>query len=135
MASERVNELQASIFPSLKRRGGCGINKKARSLRSAADGVVSSAKLFRPKDFADLTTRLRELRLLRDIFLIAHPPSFSRRGIMPDSNSHVLSPGFQSVATSSRAAAAEWCKATLRRRSQIALETSTLSSDPHFYPQ
>src|SRR5204862_4500691 len=59
-ASERVNELtdcfSADTFPSLKRRGGCGINKKARSLRSAADGVVSSAKLFRPKDFADLTT-------------------------------------------------------------------------------
>src|SRR5437867_12294282 len=56
-----------ALFPSLQRRGGCGINKKARSLRSAADGVVSSAKLFRPKDFADLLLRLRELRLLRDI--------------------------------------------------------------------
>src|SRR5207253_5096168 len=48
-ASERMNELtdcfSADTFPSLKRRGGC-----------AADGVVSSAKLFRPKDFADLTT-------------------------------------------------------------------------------
>src|SRR5438094_8769791 len=63
MASERVNELQASIFPSLKRRGGCGINKKARSLRSAADGVVSSAKLFRPKDFAELFLRLRPIGL------------------------------------------------------------------------
>src|SRR5207249_9316922 len=31
-------------FPSLQRRGGCGINKKSRSHRSAADGVVSSAK-------------------------------------------------------------------------------------------
>jgi hypothetical protein len=37
-----------SPVPSLKRRGGCGINKKSQSLRSAADGVVSSAKLFRP---------------------------------------------------------------------------------------
>ena len=81
-----------ALFPSLKRRGGCGINKKARSLRSAADGVVRSAKLFRPKDFADLLLRLRpiglalratpsgELRLLRDIFLIAHPPLLFKEG-------------------------------------------------------
>src|SRR5689334_12506120 len=65
--SERVNELtdcfSADTFPSLQRRGGCGINKKARSLRSAADGVVSSAKLFRPKDFADLLLRLRPIGL------------------------------------------------------------------------
>src|SRR5437868_14519466 len=65
--SERVNELtdcfSADTFPSLKRRGGCGINKKARSLQSTADGVVSSAKLFRPKDFADLPLRLRPIGL------------------------------------------------------------------------
>src|SRR5438552_3953875 len=64
---EGVNELtdcfSADTFPSLKRRGGCGINKKARSLRSAADGVVRSAKLFRPKDFADLFLRLRPIGL------------------------------------------------------------------------
>ena len=29
-------------FPLLARRGGCGINKKSRSHRSAADGVSSS---------------------------------------------------------------------------------------------
>src|SRR5215467_11217546 len=50
-------------FPSLKRRGGCGINQKVRSHRSAADGVVSSAKLFRPQDFADLLLRLRPIGL------------------------------------------------------------------------
>ena len=67
-----------ALFPSLKRRGGSGINKKARSLRSAADGVVSLAKLFRPKDFADL-------------FLIAHPPSFSALGNR--SEDHTPKPG------------------------------------------
>src|SRR6516162_10164602 len=50
-----MNRNQAT-FPSLKRRGGCGINKKSGSHRSAADGVVRSAKVFRPKNFAGLTT-------------------------------------------------------------------------------
>jgi hypothetical protein len=43
---ESVNELvnlEFGAFPSLKRRGGCGINEKLQSHRSAADGVVSSA--------------------------------------------------------------------------------------------
>src|SRR5437870_12217724 len=53
----------AETCTPLQRRGGCGINKKARSPRSAADGVVSSAKLFRPKDFADLFLRLRPIGL------------------------------------------------------------------------
>ena len=84
-------ERLADTFPSLQRRGGCGINKKARSLRSAADGVVSSAKLFRPEDFAGLFLRLRPIGLaLRAtpaapfkggfaIFsLMSRPPPFSR---------------------------------------------------------
>ena len=71
--SERV----ADTFPSLKRRGGCGINKKARSLRSAADGVVSSAKLFKPKDFADLFLRLRPIGL-------AHNGGTVRLVMLPD---------------------------------------------------
>src|SRR5437660_1108214 len=41
---EAGNELQASTFPSLQRRGGCGINKKSRSHRSAADGGRSPRK-------------------------------------------------------------------------------------------
>src|SRR6516225_7211403 len=45
-----------STFPSLKRRGGCGTNKNLRRHGCAADGVVSSAKGFRSKDFAGLTT-------------------------------------------------------------------------------
>jgi hypothetical protein len=42
-------------FPSLKRRGGCAINKLDPFLYGAA-GVVSSAEVFRPEDFAELTT-------------------------------------------------------------------------------
>src|ERR1043166_3413112 len=107
MALERVNELtdcfSADTFPSLKRRGGCGINKKARSLRSAADGVVSSVKLFRPKDFADLLLRLRPIGLaLRATpsartkvasrhFLDRASTLLFKEGIMPDSNSFTRS--------------------------------------------
>src|SRR5438105_3305979 len=106
--AQKVNQLAfcfcADTFPSLKRRGGCGINKKARSLRSAADGVVSSAKLFRPEDFADLFLRLRPIGLAlratpsartkvasRHFLERAATPPFSRRGIMPDSNSFTRS--------------------------------------------
>src|ERR1041385_5663886 len=45
-----------SQFPSSQRRGGCGINEKTRSYRSAAAGVVRSAEGFRLKHFAELTT-------------------------------------------------------------------------------
>src|SRR6266403_597075 len=44
MSLRSVNESQASTFPSLQRRGGCGINKKSRSHRSAADGGRSPRK-------------------------------------------------------------------------------------------
>ncbi len=33
----------AGAFPSLQRRGGCGINQTPRSHRRAADGVVAHA--------------------------------------------------------------------------------------------
>jgi hypothetical protein len=41
-----------------------------------ADGVVSPAKSFRPKDFAEMTTPSAALRWLRDHFLnaAATPP-------------------------------------------------------------
>src|SRR5437773_5396873 len=83
-----------AIFPSLKRRGGCAINKMD-PFRNGAAGVVSSAKLFRPEDFAELTTitasryRARASRpsaalsvasqLLVDA---AATPSSARRGIL-----------------------------------------------------
>ena len=43
------------IFPSLKRRGGRAINEM-NPFRNGAAGVVSSAKSFRPEQFAELTT-------------------------------------------------------------------------------
>src|SRR3989442_8482029 len=39
--------VQCGRIPLLVRRGGCGINKKARSHRSAADGVVAHKSHFR----------------------------------------------------------------------------------------
>src|SRR5437016_14398771 len=45
--SERVREsFSLGAFPSLARRGGCGINKKSQSHRSAADGVVAHTQMF-----------------------------------------------------------------------------------------
>ena len=38
--------IQWGAFPSLQRRGGCGTNKKSRSHRSAADGVVAYKPMF-----------------------------------------------------------------------------------------
>src|SRR5215831_17410 len=45
-----------ATFPSLKRRGGCGINKKMRSNQRAADGVVRPAKSSGLCTFAERTT-------------------------------------------------------------------------------
>src|SRR5437660_9180041 len=88
----------ADTFPSLKRRGGCGINKKARSLRSAADGVVSSAKHFRPKDSAELLLRLRPIGLALRATPSARTKVASRHFLDRAStpHSHVLSPGLRS---------------------------------------
>src|SRR5438445_4741159 len=38
--------VQSGRIPLLVRRGGCGINKKSRSHRSAADGVVAHTQMF-----------------------------------------------------------------------------------------
>src|SRR5207237_1576427 len=38
--------VQSVRIPLLVRRGGCGITKKSRSHRSAADGVVAHTQLF-----------------------------------------------------------------------------------------
>src|SRR6267378_6132537 len=38
--------VQCGLIPLLVRRGGCGINKKSRSHRSAADGVVAHTQIF-----------------------------------------------------------------------------------------
>src|SRR5437879_4625897 len=53
--SERIREsFSFGAFPSLQRRGGCGINKKSRSHRSAADGVVAHTQMFQSA-FRDVT--------------------------------------------------------------------------------
>src|SRR6516165_9308080 len=71
---------RASIFPSLKRRGGCGINQISRSHRIAADGVVRSAKAFRPNDFAGLTTPSARTKVASRYFWPAHPPLLFKEG-------------------------------------------------------
>src|SRR6516225_9096858 len=51
---------RASIFPSLKRRGGCAVKKYREATLVRADGVVRPAKVYRPEASAGLTTRLRQ---------------------------------------------------------------------------
>ncbi len=89
---KRMNELTSlefGAFPSLKRRGGCGINRKSQSHRSAADGreararqrealrVVSSANT----NFAELTTPAAPFRN-GSIPLMARPPLLFKEGNM-----------------------------------------------------
>ena len=50
-----MNELESSNIPLLEKEGWTR-NQKMDPFRNGAAGVVSSAKLFRPDDFADLTT-------------------------------------------------------------------------------
>ena len=96
-----------ALFPSLKRRGGCAIDEMD-PFRNGAAGVArsaspigrslkrSSAKLFRPEQFAELTT-LKASRYPRSRFapvcgasvasqlLLMPQPPFLRRGIEPNS--------------------------------------------------
>src|SRR3954462_2261771 len=74
-----VNELEGDIFPSLKRRGGGGINKKTRSHRSGADGVGSSGEILRPEQFRRTDTPGRAASEL-DHFLMARPPLLFKEG-------------------------------------------------------
>src|ERR1043166_617044 len=74
-----VNQLNSRrLFPSSQRRGGRAINKMD-PFRNGAAGVVSSAKLFRPEDFAELTTPSAALSVASQLLLdaAATPP---RRG-------------------------------------------------------
>src|SRR5215510_7150385 len=48
--------------------------------RNGAAGVVSSAKLFRPEDFAELTTLSAGFRWLRNFYLIPQPPLLCEEG-------------------------------------------------------
>src|SRR5207237_2031267 len=69
-----------ALFPSLKG----GVDARSRKCREAtlvrADGVVSSAKLFRLKDFAELTTPSAALRRLRAFLLMPQPPLLFKEG-------------------------------------------------------
>ncbi len=78
--SELAN-LEFGAFPSLKRRGGCGINEKLQSHRSAADGVVSSATFSGLNNFPKLTTPAALFRN-GSISLMARPPLLFKEGNM-----------------------------------------------------
>jgi len=71
---------QDRVFPSRKRRGGCTSKKKARSLRSGADGVVIMVNV----DLVTLSGTDHPVcafrRGLRYIFLMAQPPLLSEEG-------------------------------------------------------
>src|SRR3989454_4702591 len=77
---EGGNELEDRVFPSWNRRGGRAGKKKARSLRSGADGVVIMVNV-------EVGTLSRTdhpvcafIRRLRSIFLMAQPPLLSEEG-------------------------------------------------------
>jgi hypothetical protein len=63
----------------LKSRGGRAINEMD-SFPNGAAGVVSSTKLFRPQQFADLTTPSAALRWLRNFLLMPQPPLLFKEG-------------------------------------------------------
>src|SRR5216117_1161554 len=71
---------QDRVFPSWNRRGGCASKKKARSLRSGADGVVVMVNV----DVLTLSGTDHPvcafIRRLRSIFLMAQPPLLSEEG-------------------------------------------------------
>src|SRR6267142_2966607 len=71
---------QDRVFPSWNRRGGCASKKKARSLRSGADGVVIMVNV----DVLTLSGTDHPvcafIRRLRSIFLMAQPPLLSEEG-------------------------------------------------------
>src|SRR3954468_4478882 len=86
-----TQDVEVSIFPSLKRRAGCGINETVRSHRSAADGVARSAspigrsinrslaKASGLNNFAELTTPAAPL-WNGSILLMARPPLLFKEG-------------------------------------------------------
>ena len=71
---------QDGVFPSWNRRGGCASKKKARSLRSGADGVVIMVNV----DVVTLSGTDHPvcafIRRLRSIFLMAQPPLLRKEG-------------------------------------------------------
>src|SRR2546426_4553958 len=91
---------QDGVFPPGNRRGGCASKKKARSLRSGAEGVVIMVKV----DVVTLSGTDHPvcafIRRPRSIFLMAQPPLLSEEGNTLPCNSFTpyLRPGLHSVA-------------------------------------
>jgi hypothetical protein len=60
------------------------VDARSRKYREAtlvrADGVVRSTKLFRPQDFAELTTPSAALWKLRDFLLMPQTPLLFKEG-------------------------------------------------------
>src|SRR5437867_7487012 len=81
-----------ALFPSLKRRGGCATKKMSRSNLSSrrrggakrkpdrAQPQEKIGEIFRPEEFAELTTRSAALRRLRAFLLMPHPPLLFKEG-------------------------------------------------------
>src|SRR5262252_2425674 len=99
-----VNELESGIFPSLKRRGGCAIQKISRRILGSRRRGGRFGELFRPKDFAERTTPSAALLWLRDFLLMPHPPLLFKEGKTPDSNLFTASQQTAQCLTSPR----EW---------------------------
>ena len=71
---------QDRVFPSWNRRGGCASKKKARSLRSGADGVVIMVNVDVLKLSGTDHPVCAFIRRLRSIFLMAQPPLLFEEG-------------------------------------------------------
>src|SRR5437762_10066043 len=81
-----------ALFPSLKRRGGCAIKKMSRSNLSSRRRGGQIGEIFRPEEFRRTDHPVCGASEASRLFIdAAASPSFSRRGIMPDSNSFTRS--------------------------------------------
>src|SRR5437016_2071612 len=93
-----------ALFPSLKRRGGCAIKKISRSNLSSrrrggakrksdrAQPQEKIGEIFRPEEFCRADHPVCGASEASRLFInAAATPSFSRRGIMRDSNSFTRS--------------------------------------------
>jgi hypothetical protein len=86
---EGVNELvnlEFGAFPSLKRRGGYGINKSCEATEAPQTGWSVRRNCSGLNNSAELTTPAAPFRK-GSISLMARPPLLFKEGNMPDSNS------------------------------------------------
>src|SRR5207249_4199112 len=82
---DKMTKFSRSAFPSLPRRGGCGIHQKSRSHRRAADGVVAHTTRFRNAFRNNACERPPRPRLFRNgsVLLMARPPLLCKEGNAP----------------------------------------------------